>query len=416
VAICITGMHRSGTSMVARLLNLCGLWLGADDEILGPAADNPEGFWEHVGVLTLDDDLLAALGGGWDMPPAPMPETWAARPELAPLLSRGAALVGAFRGHEPWGWKDPRSALVLPFWQTLAPDLRVVVCLRSPLAVAGSLRTRATASQAFSLGLWRTHHERLLDLPAGRCLVTHYDSYFHDPLAELRRVCAFAELTPSEETLAAAAAGIAPRLRHHEPSTLRTLDALPPDLAALYQRLCQEAGPVHAAARAHEHVGTASATRPDGEPPATSVLRERVAMLEATLAERDDRIAALEAARAADATELVRVNAVVTERDAVLAERDVALGGVRGELVTERRDHTRTMGQLSERTRLLEDAIRSVADTRSRLDAVTWERDEIVHSRAWRTMNRLWRLRTRLVPRGSRRERLLSLRPHARRT
>ncbi len=409
-------MHRSGTSMVARLLNLCGLWLGADDEILGPAADNPEGFWEHVGVLMLDDDLLAALGGGWDMPPPPMPADWAARTELSPLVSRGAALVGGFRGHEPWGWKDPRSALVLPFWQTLAPDLRVVVCLRSPLAVAGSLRTRATASQAFSLGLWRTHHERLLELPAGRCLVTHYDSYFHDPLAELRRVCAFAELRPSEETLAAAAASIAPRLRHHEPGTLRTLDALSPDLATLYQRLCADAGPLHAEVRAREHVGAAGAPRAAGEAPETTVLRERVAGLEVTLAEREARIAALEAERAAGATELVRLNAVVVERDAVLAERDVALGGVRGELVTERRDHARTMAQLSERTRLLEDAIRSVAETRTRLDAVTWERDEIVQSRAWRTMNRLWRLRMRLVPRGSRRERLLSLRPHARRT
>lgn len=407
-------MHRSGTSMVARLLNLCGLWLGADDEILGPAADNPEGFWEHVGILTLDDDLLAALGGGWDVAPAPLASDWTTRPELAPLMSRGAAIVGAFRGHEPWGWKDPRSALVLPFWETLAPDLRVVVCLRSPLAVAGSLRTRATASQAFSLGLWQAHHERLLDLPDGRCLVTHYDSYFHDPMAELRRVCAFAELTPSDDTLAAAAASIAPRLRHHEPGTVRTLDALPPALGDLYQRLCAAAGPVHAAVRATEHVGTAVATRPADEPPAMTVLRERVAGLEAALTERDERVAALQAERAHDASELARLAAVVTERDAVLAERDVTLGMVRDELVTYRREHGRTTAQLAERTRMHEDAVRSVGDTRARLDAVTWERDQIVRSRVWRAMDRLWRLRLRLVPRGSRRERLLSLRPHTR--
>lgn len=399
--------------MVARLLNLCGLWLGDEGDILGPATDNPEGFWEHVGVLTLDDDLLAALGGGWDVPPPAMAADWSGRPELATLVSRGAALLGSFRGHEPWGWKDPRSALVLPFWQSLVPDLRVVVCLRSPLAVAGSLRSRATASQAFSLGLWRAHHERLLaGVSAGRCLVTHYDSYFHDPLAELRRVCAFAELTPTDDTLAAAAASIAPRLRHHEPSTVRTLDALPPDLADLYLRLCIDAGPVHAAVRARERVG-APAPRSD-EPPATGILRERVGLLESALDERDARIAALEAAAARDATELVRLNAAVTERDAVLAERDVVLGRVRGELVTMRREHAGTVTKLQDCTRQYEDAVRAVGETQQRLDDVTWERDAIVQSRAWRTMNRLWRWRERLVPRRGRRTRALPTRPHPR--
>ena len=31
--ISIVGMHRSGTSMVARLLNLCGLYLGTPEEL-----------------------------------------------------------------------------------------------------------------------------------------------------------------------------------------------------------------------------------------------------------------------------------------------------------------------------------------------------------------------------------------------
>ena len=37
MTICIAGMHRSGTSMITRLLNLCGLYLGPKTE-LSPAA------------------------------------------------------------------------------------------------------------------------------------------------------------------------------------------------------------------------------------------------------------------------------------------------------------------------------------------------------------------------------------------
>jgi hypothetical protein len=41
--VCIAGMHCSGTSMVARLLNLCGLYLGPEGELLPSTPDSPGG-------------------------------------------------------------------------------------------------------------------------------------------------------------------------------------------------------------------------------------------------------------------------------------------------------------------------------------------------------------------------------------
>jgi hypothetical protein len=41
--VCIGGMHRSGTSMVANLLRLCGLHLGAETDMVPAALDNPGG-------------------------------------------------------------------------------------------------------------------------------------------------------------------------------------------------------------------------------------------------------------------------------------------------------------------------------------------------------------------------------------
>lgn len=395
--------------MVARLLNLCGLWLGEAHEILGPATDNPEGFWEHLGVLALDDDLLAALGGGWDVPPPALSGEWTGRADLAPLMARGAAIVEDFRGHDPWGWKDPRSALLLPFWQRLVPDLRVVVCVRSPLAVAESLRTRATASTAFSLALWRAHYERLLDaVPAEQALFTHYDAYFHDPIAELRRVCAFARLAPSEETLVAAVATVAPRLRHHEPGTVRTLDTLPPAVGELYQRLCTATGPVHAAARVREPLGITTVVA--DEPPVTAALRERAAHLEETLAAREADIDALEAAAAREAVEITRLTAAVAERDEVLAERDLALAATRGELAAARRTIATGAAALEEQTHQTALVARTADGLRTQLAHATAELDAITGSRAFRLIDLVWRLRLRLAPRGSRRERLLQLR------
>ena len=69
--ICIAGAHRSGTSMVMRLLHECGLYLGAESDLMPAQADNPDGFWEHLRFVKLNDEILNSLGGAWDLPPKP---------------------------------------------------------------------------------------------------------------------------------------------------------------------------------------------------------------------------------------------------------------------------------------------------------------------------------------------------------
>jgi len=66
--ICIAGMHRSGTSMVARLLRDCGLYLGPEEE-LGFDVRNGEPHWENVRFVELNDEILNRLGGSWHNPP-----------------------------------------------------------------------------------------------------------------------------------------------------------------------------------------------------------------------------------------------------------------------------------------------------------------------------------------------------------
>ena len=69
VIICILGMHRSGTSLLTRVLNLMGVYLGPDAHLLQPLAENPKGFWEHKEIWKLNEDILWRLGGSWHNPP-----------------------------------------------------------------------------------------------------------------------------------------------------------------------------------------------------------------------------------------------------------------------------------------------------------------------------------------------------------
>ncbi len=67
--VCIAGAHRSGTSMLTRLLHSLGLALGPQEDLMPAAADNPEGFWENLRVVRLNDELLNLVGAAWDLPP-----------------------------------------------------------------------------------------------------------------------------------------------------------------------------------------------------------------------------------------------------------------------------------------------------------------------------------------------------------
>src|SRR5215472_14578003 len=60
VAVLILGMHRSGTSATAGLLQFAGVDLGSN--LTPPQEDNPRGFFEHDEVWQLHQRLLRDLG------------------------------------------------------------------------------------------------------------------------------------------------------------------------------------------------------------------------------------------------------------------------------------------------------------------------------------------------------------------
>jgi len=63
-AVCIAGAHRSGTSMLTKLLHTCGLYL-AQKRFDAAQADNPDAFGKIFAFVALNDEVLmnwACLG------------------------------------------------------------------------------------------------------------------------------------------------------------------------------------------------------------------------------------------------------------------------------------------------------------------------------------------------------------------
>jgi hypothetical protein len=330
--VAIAGMHRAGTSMVARVLQICGLDLGGEAHFAPPAPDNTEGYWEDLRFVSMNDRILDAFGGAWDAPPA-LPEGWARDGRLE-VIRREAEALAATRS-EPWGWKDPRTSLTAAFWREVLPGLRFVVCVRNPLEVAASLRARGYTSQRFGLRLWEDYH-RALDAAAlgAPQIVTHYDSYFRDATAEVARVVDFA-VPAATAVLRNAAVESASEGARHQRRSARDLGSSGLSAAgeAQYASLGQRAGPVFA------QVASAP-MEPGPEPPAAAAPPRRPADREAeilaVLAAREEELAiALPILRARD-DELASIRPVIAARDEeiatlhhVLAAREAEIAGLK---------------------------------------------------------------------------------------
>jgi hypothetical protein len=238
--VCIAGMHRSGTSMIAGVLQECGLHLGRSEDLMGPAPDNPAGFFENQLIVGLNDRLLAQARGSWDSPPRN--PNWELA-EFASLRTQAGEVVASIGVREPWGWKDPRTSLTLGFWLSVVPELRVVVAVRNPLEVATSLRLRNGMEIARGLSLWHAYNASLMvaTQPHER-LVSSFDRYFGDLGSEIRRLADFAGLQPAREAADRARASVASGLRHNqfEVGDLVRVGA-PDEVLDLYAQLKSEA-------------------------------------------------------------------------------------------------------------------------------------------------------------------------------
>jgi hypothetical protein len=254
--VCVLGMSRSGTSLTARLLRLAGVHLGPErellqsdlhqlrdegEDVLARAREaNPDGFFEHYRISRLNERVLRALGGNWREPP-PMPDGWELSEELAAEREEAKGLLAeSFGERRPWGWKDPRTSLTLPFWQAIVPDMRSVICLRNPLDVAASLQRRDGIAIEQGIDLWRRYTGSALANTAGRRrLVVAYESYFDDPGKAVSRLAAFVgrkEALDCAETRRGLLEAVDEGQWRHRTSRLEAVmdGALPPEALSLY--------------------------------------------------------------------------------------------------------------------------------------------------------------------------------------
>ncbi|PJK14728.1 glycosyl transferase [Lysobacteraceae bacterium NML07-0707] len=223
IAVLVLGMHRSGTSLATRLLNICGVYLGS--KLMPAGDDNPLGFWEHAEAVEINERLMFDLGRSWDDVRL-MPKDWLDSAAARQAAEKIADLIEReFVGHELCGLKDPRLCRLAPLWidqlQRQGIEPRVLLVSRDPSEVAQSLHKRNKVPTAVGELLWARYmrEAEVVSRRLRRSFIS-YQGILQDWRAALEHIGRDLGLllAPDAAQCAEIEKFLRPQLRHHHAS------------------------------------------------------------------------------------------------------------------------------------------------------------------------------------------------------
>jgi hypothetical protein len=156
VCVLVLGMHRTGTSALARTLNLLGCDL--PKTLVPEAASNEAGHWESLPVCKLNDALLDSAGTNWrDF--EPVNPDWFRSPRAAEYRVKGVAMLREEFGESfLYVLKDPRICRIAGWWaetiEASGAAPAIISIVRHPVEVAQSLKKRDNFDVALGGLLW----------------------------------------------------------------------------------------------------------------------------------------------------------------------------------------------------------------------------------------------------------------------
>lgn len=171
---------RSGSSMLMKMLKSCGVKVPGD--LIAGRYENPNGFFEDSGVVSLNRSLLGQFGlaqpnfksGRWYSSPS----TDSAVDKIINFLECNYSIDSS---NEMTAIKDPRIATLLPLWIRALNKLKIdpifLLAIRSPEVVSESQAIAYGTEKAFGEYLWLSRVVDALTYTAGNCFIIHYENW-----------------------------------------------------------------------------------------------------------------------------------------------------------------------------------------------------------------------------------------------
>lgn len=190
--IIVLGMHRSGTSMTAKILSVLGVDMGKS--LFGPSPFNVKGYFENAIFEKLNVDILKSANGNWCNPP-----NYKAILNQKEKFQKKIQKICNKKGL--WGWKDPRTSLTIELYISYLKNPHFIFCKRNNKDVARSLRRRNHININKGMILARIYKKRVVDFlkkyPNSKRFDFYYEKVIADPQREIRKLIDFLDLNPT---------------------------------------------------------------------------------------------------------------------------------------------------------------------------------------------------------------------------
>ena len=211
--ILILGMHRSGTSLLARTLHELGLYCGEDNELLPAAPDNIFGFFERRDVKEVNDQLLQENGFSWnalvDFDPLELNFE-----SIDKFKQQAFKIIKELNKNGSWFIKDPRCCLLYTHWLSLLQEAKIIFVYRHPSDIANSLKLRNNLPVSIGLALWEKYMRSLFLFARDEIIFVNFHNLINDCQNELSKLIKNLDLEIADELLANLSNQIKPHLVH----------------------------------------------------------------------------------------------------------------------------------------------------------------------------------------------------------
>jgi len=235
--VIVLGMHRSGTTLLAKLLQEYGIYMGSVKE---------QNF-ESAYFLNINEKIFRFIGAKW-YDPTPFEfigdvdkkniikyiKKSLNSPKTKFYFNKEQDNYNFFNIDFIWGWKDPRNTFTLKYWQDVFPDAKVIHIYRHPMDVAMSLSKREIVfsrngrlkwfynitKSYLKIGFWVERCPALIDIEKGFSLWEKYtdaaldyskngmgvlnvcyESLLLDPTSTLCQIFSFLDLEINQEKI-----------------------------------------------------------------------------------------------------------------------------------------------------------------------------------------------------------------------
>lgn len=176
--IIVLGMHKSGTTLIARTLHESGVYMG--DFSAGENYANCK--YENTSAVEINKSLLRAEKLHSTATVGPLSSISKIEPKISSFVEE------MNRIQVPWGVKDPRLCLTYDVWRRFLPPHKVIFIFRSPERVLehytrGSTKTRLNKMRKDGLAalrawyLYNVHAYRIIQGLAAGAIVINFEEY-----------------------------------------------------------------------------------------------------------------------------------------------------------------------------------------------------------------------------------------------